>query len=805
MLEDEEEETCPLCMEPLDVTDQAASLCTCGYSMCLWCWHHIMEDAAKENLPGRCPNCREPYDKEKIISATVDPDKIEAAKQKKKEEKKKGKVATDRKSLANVRVIQRNLVYVVGLSINLCREEVLRRNEYFGQFGKIIKISVNKNSPYSSSTSKHGPTGCAYVTFVRPPDALRCIEAINETTWDGRLVRACFGTTKYCNNFLRGTTCTNPDCLYLHEIASEENESFTKEQMLAGYGNTKGTNFFELTHPPIGKLQELNNGSEGHGSEAGDDDGRFNPQHAAMGGIWPGNSKGSGEHGGLLLGAPSGMQAMGSGSIGDGPSWGQVAASGRAPPPPPPQPSAAVEEWPELGSSKPPSGSLPAGKAAAKAAKDGTGKEDLSDASSAAAASAKAASGRAKAGVGSPFLSAAGASQAQQASQPGQKQSSGMLTMSVPNPQGAVSSSSRPGSGISSRTGSAKLSKPPPPGFGASPLPAPARGPPPGFSTPNGSGALGASGDAALDPTAAAGALDNDTLSSLVESLVKKELSPRHLGAHQGAAAAAGGGSEPLLEALQGLELLGGGAPAPAHAHSMGLPLAGIDVWSADVPPAYAGLAAAAYNPLGTSSASLDPSARYLFRHAPSSGAPAAARGSSASSLNGSTDGSENVPQSRFQSRFHFAQEDDPKEGTVDPLWQGSSNSCLPPASDILQLLRQGSAHAKPPPPGFGPPPRPPAGPGAAVPPGTALLQQLQMGALNRGQSAPMPGGVSHAEFMDPAIISSRASAGAQGHQVRPPPGFGSAPEQQAQQQRPPLFARVGESQGQGRHSWDLS
>jgi hypothetical protein len=49
---------------------------------------------------------------------------VAQAMQKKREEKKKSKVLTDRKALANVRVIQRNLVYVVGLSMHICREEV---------------------------------------------------------------------------------------------------------------------------------------------------------------------------------------------------------------------------------------------------------------------------------------------------------------------------------------------------------------------------------------------------------------------------------------------------------------------------------------------------------------------------------------------------------------------------------------------------------------------------------------------------------------------------------------------------------
>jgi len=47
------------------------------------------------------------------------------------------------------------------------------------------------------------------------------------------LLRAAFGTTKYCTYFLKNTACTNPDCMYLHELG-DETASFTKEEMAIG-------------------------------------------------------------------------------------------------------------------------------------------------------------------------------------------------------------------------------------------------------------------------------------------------------------------------------------------------------------------------------------------------------------------------------------------------------------------------------------------------------------------------------------------------------------------------------------------
>ena len=74
---------------------------------------------------------------------------------------------------------------------------------------------------------------------------MQCIQHIDGTPLDGRVLRACFGTTKYCNAFLKYQPCNNPDCLYLHDIG-HDNDSFTKEEMLAHYG-TKHQSFQEAT------------------------------------------------------------------------------------------------------------------------------------------------------------------------------------------------------------------------------------------------------------------------------------------------------------------------------------------------------------------------------------------------------------------------------------------------------------------------------------------------------------------------------------------------------------------------------
>ena len=126
-----------------------------------------------------------------------------------------GSSSVDRKSLQNIRVVQRNLIYVIGLPPHIASEEVLRRAEYFGQYGKIMKVVVNRNhtgvdgggsgggnggggvGSGSGSGLSSQPAASAYITFAHKEDAKACIGAVDGLTLDqGRTLRASFGTTK---------------------------------------------------------------------------------------------------------------------------------------------------------------------------------------------------------------------------------------------------------------------------------------------------------------------------------------------------------------------------------------------------------------------------------------------------------------------------------------------------------------------------------------------------------------------------------------------------------------------------------
>lgn len=147
----------------------------------------------------------------------------------------KGKVA-----LRDLRIIKRDLVYIIGLSEIIADEDKLRDADYLGQYGVIRKIVVNRDKPFNRN-SREGPSYSAYVTFATEEEAAIAILAIDGLEYDRRAIKASFGMTKYCSFFIKNLPCPNDDCLYLHKTA-KESDCFSKDE-----GNST-KNLLKISH-----------------------------------------------------------------------------------------------------------------------------------------------------------------------------------------------------------------------------------------------------------------------------------------------------------------------------------------------------------------------------------------------------------------------------------------------------------------------------------------------------------------------------------------------------------------------------
>ena len=222
--------------------------------------------ADRPPLAGRCPACRQPY---------VYPDRLFNAdtlqsslsnKQKKKSDRSAPSASSSSTSTAQrkaikeldhrtlqqqqMRVLQRNLMYVLNLPPSVAKEEVLVERRYFGKFGKILNCKVAStrktastsssassaakasSSSSSSSSSPSTASYSAYVTFKRPSDCAMAISLSHHTSLSGHTIKAMYGTTKYCAYYARGVPCTMVKCSYLHEPAKAE-DVVGKEELAA--------------------------------------------------------------------------------------------------------------------------------------------------------------------------------------------------------------------------------------------------------------------------------------------------------------------------------------------------------------------------------------------------------------------------------------------------------------------------------------------------------------------------------------------------------------------------------------------
>ncbi len=120
----------------------------------------------------------------------------------------------------DIRILQRNLIYIIGLPYLLADPKKLKGWEFLGQYGEILKIVININKPFKRGIYEE-PTYSAYITFQNELDANLAILSLDGFIYKESLINVSFGMTKYCTSFLYNKTCLVKDCVFQHEIAPQ--------------------------------------------------------------------------------------------------------------------------------------------------------------------------------------------------------------------------------------------------------------------------------------------------------------------------------------------------------------------------------------------------------------------------------------------------------------------------------------------------------------------------------------------------------------------------------------------------------
>ena len=122
-------------------------------------------------------------------------------------------------SLLKIRIIKTNLIHVHGFPKSLAKNSILNSPEYFGQYGTIVNTIISEKINPDNNRKVYS----AYITYSNKIEASLAILCVDSLMIKGKIIRAFFGTTKYCSYFLNNECCPNSDkCLFLHQCASNK-------------------------------------------------------------------------------------------------------------------------------------------------------------------------------------------------------------------------------------------------------------------------------------------------------------------------------------------------------------------------------------------------------------------------------------------------------------------------------------------------------------------------------------------------------------------------------------------------------
>ncbi len=164
-----------------------------GFQICGFCYHEI-----SSGVNPSCPSCRAKYKKNNIEFTAPSESEVAARIQLKRSNLKKSKKKIDRTALSQMRVLQRNLLYVTNLPLEYAREDILARPEFFGQYGRVKKIAINNRQPpgpsanaIAATSRPQGNSASAYVTFANEKghDAYNAILACDGAMLGGKQLK----------------------------------------------------------------------------------------------------------------------------------------------------------------------------------------------------------------------------------------------------------------------------------------------------------------------------------------------------------------------------------------------------------------------------------------------------------------------------------------------------------------------------------------------------------------------------------------------------------------------------------------
>ena len=121
---------------------------------------------------------------------------------------------TNDKNISNQRILETDLIYLIGIPNEKSSLNILNKYENLGQYGKIIEYHAVKNQITATSS-----TSALFIRFSSNVEASLAILGLVIGKTYG--IKTFFGTNKYCSYFVSKKTCPNKKCLFMHKLISD--------------------------------------------------------------------------------------------------------------------------------------------------------------------------------------------------------------------------------------------------------------------------------------------------------------------------------------------------------------------------------------------------------------------------------------------------------------------------------------------------------------------------------------------------------------------------------------------------------
>lgn len=121
----------------------------------------------------------------------------------------------DKDNWKQIRILQRNIVYVIGIPEKIANNVMIGSQDYFGQYGDIIRIVIN-TKPHFTEKKRDKFYSC-YITYTSPESACLAIIAtfMNPLSHLSSL-QTSYATVKFCMFFAKSKVCRVKNCRFCH-------------------------------------------------------------------------------------------------------------------------------------------------------------------------------------------------------------------------------------------------------------------------------------------------------------------------------------------------------------------------------------------------------------------------------------------------------------------------------------------------------------------------------------------------------------------------------------------------------------